>query len=437
MEVLIPSMYREYGLYKNKRQMLPNILDGLLPVQKRILLTAHTIAKNKFVKTYKVLGENMSRWHPHADAVGTAQWAVQNGFLIGDGQWGCNIGTDKTKCAAPRYTSLKMNDFVEDMAFTMVKSVKWEPDEADPEPIAIPTMIPFCLMTKYEISSIAFGFKAEIPCYKIEDLVKRLLYLTTGKNKVIIKPNIMGCDVTSTNKECENLLREGNGSISIQGKYKINKKNISIFGWSPRITFQTLFKRIDKYKGWNLLSKELIKYDDVSDQNGTRIDFEVIRKRGAEEIFEKMVEAVTENIKDNLTYDIVAISGDDIVTPSVDKMLLTTYVYYKDTLTKHLNIKIENLIRVTEELDIIKKIKPHISKLTKNGGNIDKSCELLASKTGCDVDKIKGVIDKYRIKKLLSISVDIKDIQNEIKQLKEDVKNVKDICYNRYNSLLE
>lgn len=430
-------MYREYGLYKNKRQMLPNILDGLLPVQKRILLTAHTIARKNFVKTFKVLGETMTRWHPHSEALGTAEWCVQNDFLIGDGLWGSNTGVDKIKCGAPRYTSLKMNEFIDDMAFSMVKSVRWEPDEADPEPIAIPTMIPFCLMTKREISSIAFGFKSDIPCYKKEDLAKRLLYLVTGKHKVIIKPNIIGCNITSTIKDCEKLLKEGKATIAIQGKYKINKNSITVLGWNPRKKFQTLFDNIDTYKGWGLLSKGFIRYDDISDQNGTKIDFEVVTKRNSEIVFERMVEAITERLKDTVKYNIVAISGDNIVTPSVDDMLISAYSFYKETLENHIRTNINKIEEVIKELDIIKQIRPYISEVTKKDKDIDKIYKSLASKTKCKIEDIKLVIDKYKIKKLLSISVDEKQLQKEIVILNNDLKNIEHVCYDKYISLID
>ena len=439
MENLIPEMYREYGIYKNKRQMFPNMLDGLLPVQKRILLTAHTIAKNKFIKTFKILGENMSRWHPHSEALGTAKWAIHNEFLDGDGQWGYNIGVEKSNCAAPRYTSLKMNNFIEEMAFKMVKSVVWEPDEADPEPIAIPTMLPFCLMTVYEISSIGFGFKADIPCYKIKDLVKRLLFLLTGKNKTIIKPNPIGCNIISSAKECEVLLTEGKGIINIQGKHKIDNKNkiISIFGWNPRQSFQKLFERIDKYKGWELFSKGIIRYTDESDQRGTQINFEVVKKRNVEETFEKMVEAVTGCIKTKLDYNIVAIAGDSMVTPSVDDMLLSTYTFYKSTLVRYTKDKINNLSKIKLELEVIKKIRPYISEVTKKNKDVDKMCKTLANKTKCNEELIREVVDKYKIKKLLSTSTDIKGIEDDIGKLKDELKNIKGVCFDRYKELGE
>ena len=52
IEVLVPKYYSEYVDYVNTRKMIPNMVDGLLPVQKRILLTLHTIAKNKYEKTF-------------------------------------------------------------------------------------------------------------------------------------------------------------------------------------------------------------------------------------------------------------------------------------------------------------------------------------------------------------------------------------------------
>lgn len=430
-------MYREYGLYKNKRQMLPNIYDGLLPVQKRILLAAHTIAKNKFIKTYKVLGETMSRWHPHSEALGTAEWAVHNGFLDGDGLWGTNIGTEKLNCAAPRYTSLKMNDFIEEMAFEMVNYVDWVPDEADPEPISIPTMLPFCFLVKFKISSIGFGFKTDIPCFKMDDLIKRLQYLLTNKKKIIIKPNIPGCNITSKLKDCEKLLKTGQGVITAEGNHHIENStnSIIIYGWNPCQTFQCLFDKIDKYKNLGLFSEGQIRYVDISTENETKIKFEVVQKRNTEEIFDNMVKAVTENIKFNIAYNIVAIRDNNISQPSVDEMLLLTYQFYKDTYQKYLIITKKEIVGTIKEFEIIQKIRPFISQVVKLT-DINDMYEFLSKKSKCSISDIKQVIEKYKIKKLLIISIDINDTQNKLIDIERDLNNIDSSCIKKYETLI-
>lgn len=418
--------------------MLPNIEDGLLPVQKRVLLASHIISKTKFVKTSKILGEVMARWHPHSEAIGTAEWAVNNGFLDGGGLWGSSIGIEKIGCAAPRYTSLKSNNLIEEIAFKYVRFVTWLPDETeDPEPIYIPTMIPFCLMARNECISIAFGFRTEIPCFKFSDLIDRLFFLLGIKDKVVIKPNIRGCKILSSNKDCEKILTEGKGEIELQGRYRIEEKNkrISILGWSPRMTYLHLMKKIDNYNNWRLLSNGDIGYIDESGSTGTRVDFNIVKQRNKDQIFEKMKEAISESLKVKISYNIITTHGDLIKFPSVDDMLLTSYNLYKLAKENYIKNKINGLENVKNEMDIIKIIRPHISKAIKENKRVENIYKVFSTLTSTDVDTIKKIFEKYKIKRLLSIPTDITNIKKELKITLKELANLERICLDDYKDI--
>lgn len=441
MEKLIPQYYREYGMYSNTRKMLPSIIDGLLPVQRRILLTAHTIAKNKYVKTAKILGECMARWHPHSEAKGTAVWAVQNKFADGDGQWGSNIGIDSEGAAAPRYTSMKANKFIEELAFKYVNYVKWEIDESDPEPVAIPTMIPFCLMALSELSSIAFGFKTDIPCYELSDLILRLLYLKDIGDKVIIRPKATGCKVLSSDEDCEKLLMGGTGKISVQGEYIINeaKRCVIIKGWSPRQVFETsLLNRIDKYKDWGLLSNGDIGYnDDSTGDVGTTVTFDVAKSRNKDKVFERMCEAIPEVLKNTISFNMYVVDDGSVKISSVDEMLLRAYSCYSDAFKNYLNKSIEALDVEIEDLKTIKKIRPHVSSATKNLASVDEICNILSKKSHCDKVSIQRVMSKYKIRKLISVSLDIDELEEKKEKFVKGLENSEKLCIDKYQKIAQ
>ncbi|MCK5016479.1 MAG: hypothetical protein KAS32_05335 [Candidatus Peribacteraceae bacterium] len=439
MEKIVPALYASYGNYVIKAKMIPNIIDGLLPVQKRILLTAHTIARTSFVKTAKILGENMARWHPHAEALGTVMWCVHNGFMIGDGQWGSKTGTEEIGCAAPRYTNVKASPLIEELAFKLVKHVEWVEEELDLEPKVLPTMLPFCLMPKYEVSSIAFGFRTDIPNYHPKDLIKRLQYLLGKRKKITIKPNISGCTILSDNKTCEKLLKTGKGTIELHGNFDVDKKNkcVYIYGWNPRIKFETLFGRIDKYNKWGLISNGDIGYIDETEESKTKIKFEVAKQRNTEIIFDKLVEAITESMKVSLNYNIIAVDNDgELQFPSVDTMLIGTYKHYKEILEKSFKASITDINTKISELNIIESIRPHIgeSKVLKEK-DVDKVCKILQKLTGVNQDAIKDVISKYMIRKLLTVSTDTAELKAELKELKKAVDNIDAVCNSKYKEM--
>jgi len=440
LEKLVPQLYGNYGRYVNQNKMLPNCIDGLLPVQKRILLTAHTIAKGSYVKTTKILGECMARWHPFSEALGTASWAVQNEFLDGGGSWGSKIGTEPIGCAAPRYTKIKANNRIEELAFKYVKHVEWKEIEADPEPLTLPTMIPFCLMGKYEMTSIAFGYKTEIPCYKYTDLIKRLMFLLELEKEYVPAPNIINCKVTSKKKELKQLLQKGNGRIQIQGKYTEDKKNWRIYinGWSPRTKFQTLLDKIDRHDKNKILSNSDVGFIDQSTKsNGTRIRFEVQKQRNKEEIYNKMLDAIKTSLEDSLTYGIITVNSNGITEEnSVDQMLLNSFNFYTETVSVYFKHQISDLKNKIKEYDVIKNIRPHLSKVLQIKDTPEKMCLELSKLTKINIDIIKEIVSKYQIRKLMSVSLDIKETEKIIKEYTNNLKDVKSFCVNEYGSLL-
>ncbi|MCK9439350.1 MAG: DNA gyrase subunit A [Candidatus Caldatribacteriota bacterium] len=69
MHKIIPVFYSEYGRYINRFRAIPSYIDGLKPVERRLLLTLHEEAKNKFVKSARVIGTCLGKYHPHGDCL--------------------------------------------------------------------------------------------------------------------------------------------------------------------------------------------------------------------------------------------------------------------------------------------------------------------------------------------------------------------------------
>ena len=105
-----------------------------------------------------------------------------------------------------------------------------------------------------DFSRIGSGFKTDIPVYRKEDLLKRLLYLIGElKTEPIIEPSFYNCSVTSSKKNNKEILTTGVGTVSIVGKIIEDKKNLRLYlhGWSPRIGFKPILNKINNYKTLN------------------------------------------------------------------------------------------------------------------------------------------------------------------------------------------
>lgn len=432
MEKLIPTLYKNYGVYVNTNKMIPNV-DGTIPVWKRVLLGVHSMAKTDFKKTAAVLGYIMQHWHPHSEASGPAETLVQNGFILGQGQWGNKIGVDETGAAASRYTEMKADPLIEEMAFKYIKYVKWESDELDPEPVYLPTMIPLVLFAKWGLSNIGFGLKTVFPTYKLRDLIIRQVSIRVGK-PVVISPNIVGCDIKSGKDVLEQLLTTGTAQIQVKGKLKKDPSNFRIYvkGWDPTRGFATVYDKINK---GGLLSNGDIAYIDESSDD-TCIRFEVNRARNRPDIYEKMEKAIDDALSSTIHYKMYVVDPNDpgrVKEMGVDEMLAISHTRYKAAMLAGMKDEEAGYISDIAEMDIIEKIKKYLPKVLTLP--VDQAVDELVLKTKCDKVAITGVIDKYKIRKLLTVSTDTADTQKKLTDVRSRIVNINSECDNAYKEL--
>jgi len=442
MDKIVPQYYKEYGMYVNFKKMFPDIRDGLLPVQRRTILAAYTIAQKSFTKTAKILGEIIGKWHPHAEQLGTVQWAVQNGFLDGDGWWGTKLGSEPSSCAAARYTNVKLSKFTYELALKYVKHVKWEPDELDPEPIAFPTMLPFCLICKYTQSFMGFGRKTTIPVYSKNDLINRLF----DKSKVI-KPKIIGATCISDAKTCRKLL-ESNKKVSIDFRIKAYKdlksKSVYILS-SPEFTFKNVIKKLG-----NLWTDQQVSFIElpvpkhVSRQLKCTKDetvcfhFTVNSKKNQDKIFQQLCNAVDNMVFSN-QYEIVVsnIESEKTEQISVDEYLKYSYEFFSKTYIEYINYELKRIGDLKDELKIIKLLQQHLHLYKNTTKDLKTIIKELSNKIKYSEKVILDVITKYNIKTLLTINTDVSKYDEKIQELRKIKKNSKEYIDNMYKNLLE
>lgn len=443
MDTLVPRLYKEYGLESNER-MLPYIVDGLRPSERRVLFSSYEIARDKFKKTLTVDSNTTGSYHPHGSTSGTIAQLVRQGFLDGQGNFGSDIGTDpeSTKPAAPRYTECKLNDFSKELCFKLLKYVPFKTAEVDiekKEPEFLPTKFPICLLGNKFTEGIGFGYKPVIPCYSVEDLTKRLFYLIGKvKEKPIIKPTI-DCDILSSEEDLENLLTTGKGKISVKGRYEhdpLNKKVI-IKSLPPKIRFDTLLKKLDSE-----LNNEDIVWTDKSSRmyGGTYIEFKVNKQRNVDKIFNNMLTKIDKFLVATVHFEIITIDENyKIKEVSVDDFLQYTYNKYKEVCTIMFNESIKKLDSFLDEYNNLKKVRPFlISYLQENKTikNYKKAIKEIASNSEINESVVKQLFSKYNINKLLTLEVDTTEINKEKSQFNKYLKDPDKYVLSDYENFL-
>ena len=299
---------RKYSRYVCDSRAIPHEIDGLKPVQRRILWAMwNSDARNRHTKTVKVAGLAMG-YHPHGDkSIQDALSAMAQDFTFanniplvhGEGTFGDVL--DPNAIASPRYTEVKLSDFAKDLGFfeglADIDYVK-NYDETEDEPIHFVGKVPIVLLN--QIQGIATGFRCFIPAHKLSDIVEsQIAYLKTGKPKKI-KPWYKGYggEVRVATNE--------NGSEIMYTTFGFKWEGESLFlthapqTWNRDKVVALLEDMIEKKDNW---------LKDYIDSSSQTFKIELVYKKG-EKPTEKDIKALfnKENL-DTLSFNVITHEG--------------------------------------------------------------------------------------------------------------------------------
>lgn len=433
MDQNIPKLYYEYGKYVNEFRQFPLSVDGLKPVERRVLLSSYLIAKDKFVKSARIDGHTLGNFHPHASSYGTIVQLVNQEFLTGQGNFGADVGCESTSAAASRYTEARLSKFILDLAFKNINHVDWKlNDLGEKEAVYLPTMFPLCLLGKDYTQGIGFGYRTFIPCYELKDLQERLLWLIGKKeNEPIIKP-ITDCIITSGDSDLKDLLTKGKAKINVKGVIKLSQRNhsASLKSWPYGRRFEAFLSKFSKE-----LENQDISWIDLSSKE-TNIVFEVLKQRNKDSIFKDFVSKLKEVIKGTVSFEIITVDlNGKVELKSVDELLLETYKMFTSINKKVLTFKINKLQETINELKILEKVKPFLSKTLALKLDINQSINIISQQSKVDVEKVKYLFSKYKINKLLTTSLDAAKVLDEQNIHKSNLNDLQNFVIDQYEVL--
>lgn len=179
------SMYEDYFIdyasYVILERAVPNITDGLKPVQRRILHSMKKLDDGRYNKVANIIGHTM-QFHPHGDAsIGDAlvQLGQKNLLIDAQGNWG-NIYTGDSS-AAPRYIEARLSSFANDVVFNP-KTTEWQLtyDGRNKEPLTLPVKFPLLLAQGGE--GIAVGLSSKILPHNFNELIDASIKHLQGKS---------------------------------------------------------------------------------------------------------------------------------------------------------------------------------------------------------------------------------------------------------------
>jgi DNA gyrase subunit A len=232
--------YLSYALSVITSRALPDVRDGLKPVQRRILLAMFQNlrlgAGAKPRKSAQIVGEVIGKYHPHGDVaaydamVRMAQdFSLRYPLVHGEGNFG---SLDGDSPAAYRYTEARLTQIAEEMLAELESAtVDWRPnyDATLEEPLVLPSRLPQLLMNGS--TGIAVGMATNIPPHNLKEIADALVALIDDpalESKDLLKhirgPDFpTGGEVLSTKAEIRTAYETGQGQLRVRGEYKVEK----------------------------------------------------------------------------------------------------------------------------------------------------------------------------------------------------------------------
>ena len=245
---MFKDWFLDYSSYVILQRAVPHIVDGLKPVQRRVLHAMFRMDDGSYTKVANIVGQAM-QYHPHGDAsiLGALVQLGQKGLLIDcQGNWG-NILTGDSN-AAPRYIEARLSKFAKEVVFDP-KITNWMTsyDGRNQEPTELPVRFPLLLAQGTE--GIAVGMASKILPHNFNELIDASVKILQGEDFTIY-PDFP----TGGSADCSNY-KDGarGGSVKVRARIeKIDKNTVAIteipYGKTSHILIDSILKAKDKGK---------------------------------------------------------------------------------------------------------------------------------------------------------------------------------------------
>lgn len=280
--------YLNYSMYVINDRALPNIGDGLKPVQRRIVYAMSELglkASAKFKKSARTIGDVIGKFHPHGDSacyeamVLMAQpFTYRYPLVDGQGNWGSQ--DDPKSFAAMRYTESRLQGYADVLLGELAQgTVDWRPnfDGTMDEPEILPARLPNVLLNGG--SGIAVGMATDIPPHNLREVAEACIYVLDKPKATVedICEIIKGPDypteaeLITPKADIHALYRTGRGSLKARAIYSVEGGDIIINALPYQVSGAKILEQIAAQMQKKKLPMVVDLRDESDHENPTRI----------------------------------------------------------------------------------------------------------------------------------------------------------------------
>ncbi|WP_136116149.1 DNA topoisomerase IV subunit A [Streptococcus pyogenes] len=436
LEDIMGERFGRYSKYIIQERALPDIRDGLKPVQRRILYSMNKDG-NTFEKGYrksaKSVGNIMGNFHPHGDS------SIYDAMVRMSQDWknreilvemhGNNGSMDGDPPAAMRYTEARLSEIagylLQDIEKNTV-SFAWNFDDTEKEPTVLPAAFPNLLVNGS--SGISAGYATDIPPHNLSEVIDAVVYMIDHPKASLEKlmeflpgPDFPTGGIIQGADEIKKAYETGKGRVVVRSRTEIEelkggKQQIIVTEIPYEVNKAVLIKKIDDVRVNNKVPG-IVEVRDESDRTGLRIAIELKKEADSQTILNYLLKYT--DLQVNYNFNMVAI---DHFTPrqvGLQKILSSYISHRKDIIierSKFDKAKAEKRLHIVEGLIRVLSILDEIIALIRSSDNKADAKENLKVSYDFSEEQAEAIVtlQLYRL-----TNTDIVTLQNEENDLRD------------------
>ena len=439
LEDVLSDRFATYSKYIIQERALPNVKDGLKPVQRRILYGMYKMgmmSDKPYKKSARIVGEVMGKYHPHGDSsiyeamVRLSQDFKTNMPLVD--MHGNNGSVDGDSPAAMRYTEARLTPIAERLLQDINKhTVDFIPnfDDEEYEPIVLPARFPNLLVNGS--TGISSGYATDVPPHNITEVLRAVMRridepLCTLESLLEIMPGpdfptggtIQGIDGIKEAYET------GKGRIVIRGTIEVTPTQLIITQLPYDVNKAVLVRKIDEIRAATKVPG-ITEVRDESDREGLRIVVDTKKDADQDVILNYLLKNTL--LQRSYNFNMVAIHNGRPEYMGLFAMLDSYILHQKDVITNRSNYDLQKASlrkHIVEGLEAMVDIVDDIIVLIKQSKNKTESKEAIMKQFGFTEDQAEAIVtlQLYRLS-----NTDITALRKESKELGLEIKKLEGI----------
>ena len=438
------TSFLDYAMSVIVARALPDVRDGLKPVQRRILYGMHELGvtpDKPYKKSARIVGEVMGKFHPHGDSsiyLAMAHMAQDFSYryMLVDGHG--NFGSvDGDEPAAMRYTEAKMSKIAVEMLRDINKeTIDWQRnyDDTENEPVVLPARIPNLLVNG--ASGIAVGMTTNIPPHNLAEVIRGIHMLmdnpdVTTKDliKVIPGPDFPTGGIVMGRGGIYRAYETGKGNIVVRAKTEIEtekngRERIVVTELPYLVNKAELVKKIADLAREKTIDG-ITGVRDESDQTGMRITIDIRRDASASVVLNNLFKET--QMQANFGMNMVAIVNGAPHFLTLKQMLEYYLHHQEDVITRRTKFELKKAEARAHILAGLRIALDHIDeiiKIIRGSQNSDIAKAQLIQNFGLDDRQSQAILD-MRLVRLTGLERD--KIEAEYQELQAKIADYKDI----------